>query len=258
MEDTERRQSIRYSDKLARFICECNKASGGAVLKRLEQRFDCIYIDEIQDMSGYDIDLIELILQSKIRLTLVGDHRQATFRTNNAARNSAYAGVHIIDKFREWQKAGLGNLIYERDTYRCNQAIAAVADSFFPKELGTKSRNDFLTGHDGVFAIHSDLVLEYVKLFRPQVLRLDKRTPCNGFDAMNFGESKGLTFDRVLVFPHKKGVAWLSSGDLKHVADSAARMYVGITRARHSVAFVFDGVINVQGVQKFSRDDGRT
>ena len=82
-----------YSDKLARFICECNKASKGAVIRRLEQRFDRIYIDEIQDIAGYDIDLVELILRSKIKLTLVGDHRQATFRTNNAAKNSAYLGA---------------------------------------------------------------------------------------------------------------------------------------------------------------------
>jgi len=85
-----------YSDKLARFICECNKASTGAVIKRLEQRFDRIYIDEIQDMAGYDFDLIELMLRSRVKLTLVGDHRQATFRTNNAAKNSAYLGIRII------------------------------------------------------------------------------------------------------------------------------------------------------------------
>jgi DNA helicase II / ATP-dependent DNA helicase PcrA len=90
-----------YSDKLSRFICICNKASAGAIIKRLEQRFDHIHIDEIQDMAGYDIDLIELIMRSQIGVTLVGDHRQSTYRTNNAAKNKAYAGVHIIDKFRE-------------------------------------------------------------------------------------------------------------------------------------------------------------
>jgi len=33
-----------YSDKLARFVCECDRVSGGAVIKRLEQRFDQLYI----------------------------------------------------------------------------------------------------------------------------------------------------------------------------------------------------------------------
>jgi len=105
-----------YSDKLARFICECDKASTGAVIRRLEHRFDRIYIDEIQDMAAYDIELIELILRSKVKLTLVGDHRQATFRTNNAAKNSAYTGIRIIDKFKQWHKANLATLSYEQET----------------------------------------------------------------------------------------------------------------------------------------------
>lgn len=64
---------------------------------------------------------------------------------------------------------------------------------------------------------------------------------------MNFGEVKGMTFDRVLIFPHKKGRQWLASGDYTYVRDSAAKMYVGITRARHSVAFVFDEQSSLPG-----------
>lgn len=68
---------------------------------------------------------------------------------------------------------------------------------------------------------------------------------------MNFGESKGLTFDRVLIFPHGLGKKRLASGDLKHVKDSAAKMYVGVTRARHSIAFVFDGLSGIPGAQAY-------
>jgi DNA helicase-2/ATP-dependent DNA helicase PcrA len=201
-------------------------------------------------MAGYDIELIELILRSRVNLTLVGDHRQATFRTNNAAKNSAYAGVRIVDKFREWYEANLATLSYERETYRCHQAIANLADAFFPQEPSTVSRNETITGHDGVFVIRNLSVPGYMNQYRPQVLRLDKRTSCGGHEAMNYGESKGLTFDRVLIFPHKKGVRWLSSGDYSHVIDSAAKMYVGITRARQSVAFVFDGDVRIAGITR--------
>jgi DNA helicase-2/ATP-dependent DNA helicase PcrA len=245
-------KKLIYSDKLARFICECNQASAGAVIRRLEQRFDRIYIDEIQDMAGYDIDLIELMLRSKVKLTLVGDHRQATFRTNNAAKNSAYAGIRIIDKLMQWHEADLGKLSYEQETYRFNQAIADLADAFFPQVPRTVSRNEATTGHDGVFAIESALLHDYMTRYRPQVLRLDKRTFCGGYEAMNYGESKGLTFDRVLIFPHKKGNRWLLSGDFSHVSDSAAKMYVGTTRARYSVAFIIDGEVGDAGVQKYA------
>jgi DNA helicase-2/ATP-dependent DNA helicase PcrA len=241
-----------YSDKIARFVIECNAHAGGAVIARLEDRFHTIFVDEIQDMAGYDLDLLELILRSKIDLVMVGDHRQATYKTNNAAKNSAYAGSNIIAKFREWEKAGLVTLSYARETRRCHQLIADLADSFYPGEPKTISRNDVITGHDGVFLLSAQSVPAYMEKYSPRVLRLDRRTRCDGYAAMNFGESKGMTFDRVLIFPHGKGREWLASAKYDHVKDSAAKLYVGITRARHSVTFVFDDTSLVPGLVRYS------
>jgi DNA helicase-2/ATP-dependent DNA helicase PcrA len=242
-----------YSDKIAEFVCECDRASGGAVTRRLEQRFDHVFIDEVQDMAGHDIELIEILLRSKIGITLTGDHRQATFRTNNSPKNSAYVGIKIIEKFRDWQKSKLCELAYETETYRCRQEIADIADAFFPNEVKTKSLNDTTTKHDGVFCIKSSEVSEYVEKYKPQVLRLDVRTHCDGRPALNFGESKGLTFERVLIFPHKLAQKWLSSGDFAHVSGSASKMYVGVSRAQQSVAFVFDKEVTVQGIQRYNQ-----
>jgi len=241
-----------YSDKIARFVIECNTKTSGAVIARLEDRFQTIFIDEIQDMAGYDLDLLELILRSKIDLVMVGDHRQATYSTNNAAKNGAYAGANIMRKFREWEKAGLATLSYSRETHRCHQLVANLADTFYPADPRTISRNEVVTGHDGAFLVSAPTVSAYVEKFRPQVLRLDRRTACDGYAAMNFGESKGMTFDRVLIFPHRKGRQWLTSGKYVHVKDSAAKMYVGVTRARHSVAFVFDEPSEVPGLVRYS------
>src|ERR1019366_6474638 len=109
--------------------------------------------------------------------------------------NSAYAGPEIKKKFDEWAEAQLCSISYERETHRCHQAIADLADSLFPSEPKTISLNKTLTGHDGVFCIAGREVPAYVQRFRPQVLRLDMRTSCQGYGAMNFGESKGMTFD---------------------------------------------------------------
>lgn len=240
--------SYLYSDKVSQFVCECNKASNGAVIRRLEQRYERIYIDEMQDLAGYDLELVELILKSKIGLTLVGDHRQGTIRTNNAAKNKAYWGFHITEKLEQWKNAGLCSLRYEVETHRCNQSIANLGDAFFPLEPKTISKNLKVSGHDGVFILPHSEVDKYVREYNPQVLRLDKKTECGTYEAMNFGESKGLTFDRVLIFPHKLGMKWLETGDFSHVQGSATKMYVGVTRARYSVAFVFDGATPVSGI----------
>ena len=68
---------------------------------------------------------------------------------------------------------------------------------------------------------------------------------------MNFGEAKGLTFDRVLIFPHGLGKKWLCTGELTHVEKSVAKIYVGVTRARYSLAFVFDDVASIPGAQAY-------
>jgi DNA helicase-2/ATP-dependent DNA helicase PcrA len=229
-----------YSDKASKFVCKCETLTGGAVLRRLAQRFDHIYIDEAQDLAGYDLDLVEQMLKAGIRITLVGDHRQSTFKTNQQ-----FSGFGIVKKFQQWDSEGLAELSYECHTHRCHQHIADLADSLYPNEPVTISRNAVVTGHDGVFVVSPSHVELYISRFSPQILRLDRKTVCQHSPVMNFGESKGLTFDRVLIFPHGLGEKWLKSGELRHIKGSLSKMYVGATRARHSVAFVLDGTANI-------------
>ena len=240
-----------YSDKIAKFICECDRRTSGAVMRRLALRFDQILVDEIQDMAGHDLEVIERMLKAGIKLCLVGDHRQAILKTNSAKKNAAYGGISIIKKFKTWVKADLAQLSYEQHTHRCHQHIADLSDSFFPGEPPTVSLNSKVTGHDGVFIVANAAVDAYVSIFAPQVLRLDRKTTCKNLPAMNFGESKGLTFDRVLIFPHGLAKKWLSTGKLTHIEKSVAKMYVGATRARYSLAFVHDGAVAISGAQPY-------
>ncbi len=54
---------------------------------------------------------------------------------------------------------------------------------------------------------------------------------------MNFGEAKGLGFDRVLIYPTKPILDFiLNNKNLD--GTSRAKFYVAITRARHSVGIV--------------------
>jgi DNA helicase II / ATP-dependent DNA helicase PcrA len=240
-----------YSDKIAKFICECERRSDGAVLRRLKQRFARIVIDEVQDMAGYDLDLIELMLQARIEMTLVGDFRQATFATNNSSKNKAFAGSKVVDKFEKWKKTGLVDIDYEQHTFRCNQTIADLADKFFPYAPKTVSKNLDITGHDGIFVVMSGDVLAYVSRFAPRALRYSVKTQCDIHAPLNFGESKGMTFDRVLIFPHGPAAKWIKSGNIEDVVKSLSKMYVAVTRARFSVAFVFDGTVHAIGATRW-------
>lgn len=108
-----------------------------------------------------------------------------------------------------------------------------------------------VTGHDGLFMVPRLLVRDYVGLYAPAVLRYDVRTDCGGHAALNFGDAKGKTFDRVLIFPNGPLKSYLSSGDIRKIK-SPPKYYVAFTRARFSVAFAYEGPCKVPNVCPYS------
>ena len=58
--------------------------------------------------------------------------------------------------------------------------------------------------------------------------------------ALTFGRSKGLGFDRVIIYPTKEMMDWLKDAQSALKAETRAKLYVGLTRARHAVAVVYD------------------
>lgn len=227
-----------YSDKVSDFACELIKATDGKPIRRLEQIIDRLYVDEVQDLAGYDLDLIEHLLMSSIDVVLVGDHRQATYKTHQSRRNKGFEKSQIIGKFEDWQKRGLVDIEVHNHSYRCVQSICDFADGFFPDACATQSRNMNETDHDGVFVIRDQDVGEYVARFNPQSLRYDRRNRMAIGAPLNFGESKGMSFNRVLIYPHGPLLKYLKSGKLEDAGKELAKLYVAVTRARQSVAFV--------------------
>jgi len=233
-----------YSDKVSKFACEVIRKTGGLPVQRFEEIYDRLYIDESQDLAGCDLELIELLLNSHTVLTLVGDHRQASFSTHNARKNRKYARANIINKFEEWEKAGLCKVEYQYKSRRCTQGICDFADNLFPGLPKTESLNTVITGHDGVFAIPRSQVPRYIEVFHPQPLRYDRKSKDIPGAPINFGSSKGMTFDRTLIYPHEKLRKFLMTGNLEDAGTAIAKIYVAATRARQSTAFVIpDGAV---------------
>lgn len=240
-----------YSDKISKYGVRCNEQSGGAVVRRLQRMYDRIYVDEVQDLAAWDLDILELLFESLIDVELVGDYRQSTYRTNDAAKYRQYAGQNIIRRFREWEAAGVVTLEGMNHSYRCSQGICDFADRIFVDANSTESRNTIDTGHNGVFVVSPGLVAEYYSRFSPVVLRYDRRHACDGYPARNMKATKGLTFDRVLIYPHGPLRRLIATGNFTQLNDPAT-LYVAATRARYSVAFVYEGQCEVDGVREYS------
>lgn len=229
-----------YTDKISEFSLQINEKSKGLIAKRLENIYDMILIDEVQDLAGYDFDLLELLLKSKISITLVGDNRQSTYFTNLSSRYKKLRGKNIVHLFKEWEKQKLCSIIEKNECYRCNQSICDFADKLYPFMTKTLSKNTKITGHDGIFIVEKSMVENYISIFKPQVLTYKKSSETQHLQTVNFGLSKGLSFDRVLIFPTKKIEEYLKNDNIATVGD-IPKFYVAITRARYSVAIVFDG-----------------
>ena len=225
------------SNEAAELVIQLNALSKGLVIDRLEKIYSHIYIDEIQDLSSYDIDVVELILQSNIKLTGVGDNKQATFRTNNNAKGKKRTGKDIWVTLQEWDKNKLVSIEKNLESRRFNQDICFFANSVFPNENNMITKMNELTGHDGIFFIASADVNKYYLHYKPAVLRYDKKTVTQNLPSINFGECKGQTFNRLIIFPNNILKDFL----FKNISlDSPYKYYVAVTRPRYSIAFVVD------------------
>jgi hypothetical protein len=227
-----------YRERAAELAMKCEVASGGRLVRRIERIYSHIFIDEFQDLAGYDWNLVECFLKSSCRVIAVGDPRQAIFATNRSQKNKQYRLGGVVD----WVNAKnslLFTVEVRNQCYRCNQAICDFADSIYPELPKTVSKNTETTVHDGMFAVSRREVAEYVKTHAPTVLRYNRTSDTLGFPAQNIGVVKGRTFDRVLLFPTKPMLAFWSTRNPER-AGSREKLYIAVTRARFSVGIVVD------------------
>jgi DNA helicase-2/ATP-dependent DNA helicase PcrA len=231
-----------YTDKIAKFIIRCEEASQGRVTEPLRQVYTDLFIDECQDLAGYDWDFVELLLKSDLHVTLVGDPRQSVLSTNLSRKNIAYRKNGVSELLEKWEEAGLCKIETMNKTRRCNRAICDFVNHLWPDMDGMTPLSDVLTGHDGVFLVAESNVEGYIQRFGPQVLRHQRRgnAPSYEREGMNFGVAKGLECDRVLIVPTGPIERLLKTGD-PGCLKAKDKLHVAITRARHSVAFVYDG-----------------
>jgi DNA helicase II / ATP-dependent DNA helicase PcrA len=225
-----------YRDRVAQCAVYLNSLTGGKVARRLQDCYRHVFVDEVQDCAGHDLEVLDMLFATSISIVIVGDPRQAIITTNNGNLNKKYRGLGLWTWVKERSK--LVTLDERTVNHRCHADICALADSIFPTLLASSSSLTRVTGHDGVYFVSAKDLQWYLALF-PQdaVLRQTKATDSCGLTATNIGVAKGATFDRVLILPTSPMRAFLKSRDPRPLR-SPEHLYVGVTRARFSVTFV--------------------
>lgn len=243
-----------YSDKISKFVMKCNEKGNGCVIDRISRLYSYIFIDEVQDLAGYDLEILKLFFRSKSTTILVGDPRQGTYSTNTTAKNKKYRKSEIVSFFDKIPEEIEKNYSTLNVNYRCISQICDLSNKLYPNLSFSKSGNNNYIGHDGVFLVKPSDVENYLRRYNPVQLRDSRRTQVHpDYQAMNFGESKGLSFDRVLLYPTKPYCDWLKNNQSVLAPTSRSKFYVAITRARYSVGIVydFDDNTNIEGINKY-------
>jgi DNA helicase II / ATP-dependent DNA helicase PcrA len=239
-----------YSDKLPKLVIRCNEKSSGAVIDRISRVFPHVFVDEVQDLAGYDLDILAALARSSARLLMVGDPRQVTYLTHHERRHQKYADGGIVDFLRKEIPKKVPVDIDETTLNRSHRncaGICAASSRLFPALPPSKPcecvqcRTGTAKG-TGAFILRRADQAHYLATVRPTQLRdkitspgVDSRWP-----AMNFGESKGRGFDHVVILPTEPMRLWLSDPATNLKPQSRAKFYVALTRARHSVAIAMD------------------
>jgi superfamily I DNA/RNA helicase len=244
-----------YSDKLSKFVFRCNEKSNGDVIDRISRIYSHIFIDEVQDLAGYDLELLKLFFNCRSTIQLVGDPRQGTYSTNSAPKNKQFKKANIVNFFTD----KINNLTKDESSllinYRCNKPICNLSNKLFPNFEATTSGNNKTTEHSGVFFIKEQDVENYLKKYNPIQLRDTKRTIVNeNYRVMNYGEAKGLSFDRVLIYPTEPFIKWLKDNDAELKETSRSKLYVAVTRARHSLAIICKNNLTVNGITNYTTE----
>lgn len=254
-----------YSDKLSKFVVRSNEKGSGNVLNRIARIYDCIYIDEVQDLAGYDLDLLKLLFRTQLSILLACDPRQVTYLTHNESRYKKYRDGKIVEFIKtECKKIFPHENIDEttlKYSHRNNLAICEFASKLYPdypKSMPctcVSCRDNDTHTNQGVYLIRKKDVVKYLKEFNPVQLRWDSRINIqDDYPVYNFGLSKGLEFSRVLVYPPKAFIDWLKGDDSKLKPISKAKFYVAITRAKYSVGIIYDGNTTFSGIKHWGEE----
>lgn len=215
------RRNRVYSDKLSRLVMRCNEASDGAVIDRLSRIYPFIFVDEVQDLAGHDLDILTALFKSPSNVVMVGDPRQVTYVTHLEARLKKYRDGGIADFIQlELRRKVTCDIDVTSlvTSHRNSSAICELSSKLYPKlaaatACGCPDCRQSVPDGAGLYIVRRRDLARYLETMRPAQLRWSSTVKIASADlpALTFGRSKGLGFDRVIIYPTKEMMDWLKN-----------------------------------------------
>lgn len=224
-----------YKDRLSKYILD--SSHNIPYLSRISRYFAKVYIDEVQDLTAYDLDWLLSLTKCRADILCVGDFFQKTFQSSNAGNKNKKVNSDFIEYKNKFSGASFEiDETTLRKSWRCSEETCAFVreklgitiESANPKD----SQNPFLIeDKNEISRIWNDSTIP--KLFYWKNYEFD----CN--NSMNWGESKGSTFPEVCVILNSTTMKMLKNDDWSNIASQTkSKFYVALTRARGQVYFI--------------------
>ncbi len=111
-----------YSNRISKILE--NTGELGNINSRLEKYYDNLFVDEIQDFSGNDFNLLKAITKANINILFVGDFYQHSFDTSR----DGIVNKSLHDNFEDYKKkfSSMGLSIDTAtlsNSYRCSPSV---------------------------------------------------------------------------------------------------------------------------------------
>lgn len=236
-----------FPDRTSHLAYICNEHSGGKAISRMENIYSHVFIDELQDYAGWDLEIIKLLFTSTMQIKCVGDYKQATYRTNNSTKNKQYRDEAIRNFFAELERRNLCSIAYANTTRRFNQEICDFINTIHSDKESTVRPDDSsimeVVEHKGVYLTDIRHLEHYCATYKPIILRfrcdvaVSFPHSCKMF---NYGGSKGATYDRTVIIPVGTVLPFLTQQTNISANQTRSKFYVACTRAKHSIVFAVD------------------
>lgn len=220
-----------YHSRLAKLLIEWNLI--GDVIERIDQFFDLVCVDEVQDFAGNDFNLLLRLAAAKSDLFLGGDFRQHTYDTSRD--HSVNRGLHEnFEKYaKRFQDVGI-----EVDTKslalsrRCSQAACAFISERLSIPIGTTSYREA-----SVVEVASQEQADALWRRQDIVKLFYQEHSAYGCLSQNWGASKGEDHhDEVCVVLNATTLKLHREGRLATLAPATLnKLYVALSRSRGNV-----------------------
>lgn len=224
-----------FSNMLSKWILDNYDEEN--IARRLEMFFDVLYVDEFQDLTSYDFDLMLKLGMCDVdtKTWFLGDFYQKTFNSSNNGNKS----TRIHKDYNKWIKAikDSGYLVDDESLTKSNRCSSAICN-FIKTKLGIAIESSL--NHEGMVKFVEDRneIDELIKNNDVKKLFYQKHYDYN-CNSSNWGESKGREFDKVCVVLNKTMCNIFNNGNFNSLKpDTRSRFYVACTRAKNELYFV--------------------